>query len=160
MHGHKDERTRDELASLGYERGDIGLRTIAVWVFWFFAFAVAAGIATAGIYQILVPGGLGPQQAEKRTRFPAEPRLQDDVSVKTDIYDLRLDEQKALRAAGPSEYNKGAYSIPIDVAIKKWSQENAVGNKEATIVEGEPDVIVTPEPSGTQSAPGAGGTDH
>jgi hypothetical protein len=159
MHGHKDERTRDELAALGYEREDIGLRTIAVWVFWFFAFATFAGVATAGIYQLLVPGGVAPKVVETRQRYPAEPRLQDEVSVKTDIYDLRAHENKELTASGPSSYWQGSYKIPVDHAIKLWAQQNSPGShapEGTTIVDGMPDVIVKPEPGHETPVPSGG----
>lgn len=109
--GHKDTRTADELAKLGYEREDVGLKTIAVSVFWFFVFTIVMGVVTAAIYQFIVPSGFGPSpSSEKRTKFPAAPRLQDDIRVKTDIYDLRKHEDAVLSGADGK-------SVPIDEAI-------------------------------------------
>jgi hypothetical protein len=135
MHTPKDERTLDELKKLGYERGDIGLRTIAIWLFWFFAFTVIAGIATGGIYWgigRLYNLDLRPKtHTEERTKFPAEPRLQDDVRVKTDIYDLRAHEDEILVLGK----NGG---IPIDQEIDMQARALAssgkleVGEKQTT----------------------------
>ena len=128
MHSHRDERTPDELAKLGYERGDVGLRTIAIWVFWFFFFAAASGIATALIYPIFVPSGFKAPEVEARKRAPTAPLLQDDVTVKTDIRDMRHHEQEILHSAGPSDQVKGAFRIPIDHAIDLWSERHLGGD--------------------------------
>lgn len=111
LHGHKDERTVDELARLGYERADIGLRTIAIWVFWFFVFTIFSGIATAGIYWFMVPSKFGPVQVESRMSFPPAPRLQDEIRTRTDIMDLRKREDETLSGA------RGG--VPIDEAMKQ-----------------------------------------
>lgn len=115
--GPKDTRTADELAKLGYEREDVGLRTIAFWVFWFFVFTIVMGVVTAAIYQFIVPTGLGPApQSQVRTRFPAKPLLQDNITVKTDIFDMRKGEDEVLSGAS----GKG---ISIDEAIEQSAAE-------------------------------------
>lgn len=117
MHGPRDTRTPDELAKLGYEREDIALRTIAIWVFGFFVFTVFAGVATAVIYNFIVPSGFMPAKTEARTRFPAEPRLQDDIRAKTDIYELRAREERGLASSGPAP--DGGRRIPIEDAMSQ-----------------------------------------
>lgn len=133
LHGHKDERTVDELARLGYERADIGLRTIAIWVFWFFVFTVAAGVATAAIYWFMVPSKFGPVQMEKRAHFPPAPRLQDEIRTKTDIIDLRKNEDEALSGS------RGG--VPIDEAMKQEARRLSNPSRqqtEETLERGQP----------------------
>jgi hypothetical protein len=115
---HKDTRNADELRELGYERQDVGLRLITFWVGGFFVFAIAMGIISIGVYWALV-GNLGVPQdtASQRRRLPPAPRLQDNITVKTDIRDMRLAEDQLLHEYGWLDERAGRARIPISRAI-------------------------------------------
>ena len=112
----------DELRKLGFERRDIGLKVIAKWVVGFFIFGAVSIIIAAITFQVLVPDGISRKPDFERRRVPPEPRLQDNVTAKLDMFEMRHNENELLQSYGWVDKERGIIRIPIDQAIDMAAQ--------------------------------------
>ncbi len=116
---HKPEEPYVPKPGAKYESDDIKLRPVIRGLLFFFAFTAGAGIITAGIFQLLVPGGFGSNQDALHRRLPppSTPLIQGSLSVKKAIADMRATETAGLSRLGWVDRSKGVVEIPIDSAM-------------------------------------------
>ena len=152
----------DALAQMGYELEDVEYKKLGRSIGWFFAFVVFCGAAGLGIFIYFIgwnhfwnpPSSTAPFVK----RLPAEPNplLQTNVTAKTDIRDLRREENLLLHGS-PTwvDQNKGVIRIPVERAMDLYMQRlGSGGNQETTMASGSPAVITEPkEPEGGESKP-------
>lgn len=125
-HGPKE----DPLTDLGYEPRDVNVGQLGKWVIGFFLFVVASLIAS----WVIIATGLhiGPIQIDamskayagkgddfKSRKVPGSPNpiLQNNVTAKTDIMDMRRAEEDRLKGYGWANAEKTKVTMPVDRAI-------------------------------------------
>lgn len=124
---HTNE-THDPLADLGYEQRDLHPKNIFKVSMGFFAFAFFSYWLGWVILRNMTTYEAVPGVNElKSTKMPAAPNplLQTNVTAKTDIKNMRLQEQRELASAGDSTHVQGAHRIPIEQAIKLSAERGA-----------------------------------
>jgi hypothetical protein len=113
--------SHDPLSDLGYEQRDLHPKNIfkvsmGFFIFAFFSYWLGWVILRNMTTYEAVPSVNDLQSA----KIPAAPNpiLQTNVTAKTDIKNMRLQEQRELTSAGSSTHVQGAHRIPIEQAIK------------------------------------------
>lgn len=117
---HTDEHT-DPLVELGYEQKDVDAKRIFKYTIGFFVFAFVAWFGTYFVYWKLGYAEVKPNMNSiVSSKLPpaVNPRLQTNITAKTDIRDMRKSETELLSTSGDSTLVKGAQRIPIEQAIK------------------------------------------
>jgi hypothetical protein len=112
------EKREEPLADMGYEVRDVNYKGLRTATTFFFGFTVFAAIAGYVIYRYWANPSLYTTQGKKVERLLPQdpnPRLQDNVTAKTDLMDLRQAEDKILDGT-PVEKKDGTYQIPIEAA--------------------------------------------
>lgn len=101
-----------------YEPDDVVVRTARWWGAYLFGFLVLSVATGVGLYVVLSGSAFdGHRLPSAGPSVPGRPLLQDNRMVRTDIADLRRQEQDALDHAGPSLVHPGRRRIPIEEAI-------------------------------------------
>jgi len=116
-----DDRPEDLLKELGYETQDIHYKKFSVYGIYFFGFLTAMAIAGFVIMWFMVPtrlsGGKMGDYVPKSEMATDTPRLQTNITARTDIMSLRRKESAELDTNGVLDQGKGVYHITIDDAI-------------------------------------------
>ncbi|MFI5386525.1 MAG: hypothetical protein ACHQ50_10445 [Fimbriimonadales bacterium] len=153
-HHHLDP-DEDALVQLGYETEDVEFKSLGRSIVWFFAFVVFCGVAGVVIFFLFIGGGSigGALNAMRNppenttpfvSRVPPSPNplLQTNVTARTDIRDLRRQENMLLQGK-PTwvDQSKGIVRLPIDRAIDLYlSQVAPNASKTTSIRSGAPPV--------------------
>ncbi len=124
---HTKGPKEDPLVDMGYEVRDIDYK----------GFGIAAAIFVAfGLFSFVVVGLwfwlYNPQMEAKlnpRQPMPA-PLLQDNITVRSEIEDMRQKETLRLSTAGQNQ--DGSYRIPIDAAMREIA-EKGLPHAESTV---------------------------
>jgi hypothetical protein len=149
---HHLDPDENALAQMGYETEDIeyrGLGKSLVWFFGFVAFCGVAGLLVFGAF-IGFDNLANPPEitAPFVNRTPAKPNplLQTNVTARTDIRDLRREENLLLHGnATWADKEKGAVRIPIERAVDLYLQRSGGDSSAPTsIASGAPPVAKTP----------------
>lgn len=117
---HTEHEPTDPLTDLGYEPRDISVPVITKSVVGFFAFGIGSAILAALFMWIAAPGfwGKGMQAGTKHeTPPPPNPILQNNITAKTDIIDVRRKEEQQLNSTAWTDTTKSHVRIPIDQAM-------------------------------------------
>ncbi len=120
----------DELRRMGYDRRDVSLKSFNKMIFWFFAITTAFIPLTWGIIWGLerVFGNRLPAKPVSLAHMqPNAPLLQSDVTVLTDIRDLRLKEEEGLAIYRWVDQSKGLVSIPIQLGMNELAKRGTFG---------------------------------
>lgn len=125
---HTDHKT-DPLVELGYEQKDIHPKNIfkvsmIFFAFTFFSYILAWAILHYGFNAFPDSTGVNDLRSTKIPKSP-NPILQTNVTAKTAIKDMRIEEAKVLNSTGESAYAKGAHRISIEQAIKLSAERGA-----------------------------------
>jgi len=104
----------------GYEKRDISLRTILIWVIFLFIFVIISSVVCYGAYLFLSPKNLVDPAAVVRSsnevEEPPSPQLQ--ANPKTEMSDFRLSEDNSVEGYGKYRGEEGRYRIPVDRALE------------------------------------------
>jgi hypothetical protein len=108
--------------SAGYERSDLDVSGIGKGTLYFFIFALVCGGIAWGFMRFARPGSTAPppENPGARTRVVPDqpnPLLQNNITVKTDIWNLRTRENMRLNGRGTDPETGRGY-IPIRDAIE------------------------------------------
>jgi hypothetical protein len=150
---HHLDPDEDALVQLGYETEDVEYKKLGKSVIWFFMFVTFCGVAGVVIFGMMIGWDnlLHPtaDTAPFANRLPKSPNpvLQTNVTVRTDIKDLRIVEAELLQG-NPSwaDKGKGIVRLPIDKAMDLYLNRVAPNSpKETTITSGAPPVGPAPE---------------
>jgi hypothetical protein len=149
---HHLDPDEDALVQLGYETEDVEYRSLKKSILWFLGFVVFCGVAGLVIFGFFIgfdnlfhpPANTTPFV----NRIPASPNplLQDNVTARTDIRDLRREESVLLHGA-PTwvDKDKGVVRIPIEKAVDMYLQRNGgQPGQTTTITSGTPPKVTTP----------------
>jgi hypothetical protein len=141
-----DPIDRDELAQLGYEARDVSIGVVNKLMWWFFIFTAVFILIGLGLYQLMVPGGVGAQQPVVRRKLPPEPNplLQSNVTAVQDMVDLRARELTGLRSYGWVDRNAGVSQIPIDRAIEIVATQGSLTANPSAPMSSEPNATAAP----------------
>jgi hypothetical protein len=116
---HKHGKAEPPDTSLGFEQSDLSIPAIIRGVMFYFAFTAFVGVAAIGF--LMFRGAYGPPRASEMMprRVPAEPNpvLQNDITARTDIWNLRAREEFLLHNYVWLDQKKGLVSLPIEKAI-------------------------------------------
>jgi hypothetical protein len=173
-HGPKE----DPLTDLGYEPRDVNVGALGKWTIGFYAF-VAFSIIVSWLFMAGIQcgpikiDGLSSKYMGKPDQFkarkipePPNPLLQDNVVAKTEIMDLRREEEARLKGYSWANDDKSKVTMPVDEAIKIIASKGApkTGNEVPAVSKGNttdqrkddvPGVTteVQPAPSAPKSKP-------
>ncbi len=119
-----DKINAETRPEMGYETRDINTKTIWQSIFWFNVFLTVCVIISYGVWIYLVPKARqkpeqGALMAERQLK-PKDPYplLQSNVTTRTDIRDLRIEEDKRMRNLELVDPAKGIVKIPVADAMK------------------------------------------
>ena len=125
-HGPKE----DPLTDLGYEPRDVNVAQLGKWVIGFFIFVVLSAITSwvilsSGInLRFLKIDGMSPAYTGKADDFKSRripgapnPLLQNNVTARSDIMDMRRAEEERLKGYGWANAEKTKITMPVDRAI-------------------------------------------
>lgn len=158
---HHLDPDEDALVQLGYETEDVEFKKLGRSIVWFFVFVVFCGVSGVIIFFLFIGGSPAgawnllrnpPEQtAPFVNRIPASPNplLQTNITARTDIRDLRRNENSLLQG-GPSwvAKDKGVVRIPIDRAVDLYLARVAPNAPKTTsITSGAPPAGKSPQPS-------------
>jgi hypothetical protein len=121
------EKREDPLVDMGYEIRDINVKAIKTAVYVFLAFGVGCAVLGYIIFILMNPGLRRQQQPSAMSmdrtipEFP-NPLLQDNLTVRTDMFLLRQEELQMLSGA-PTRLENGNYRIPVESAINILSEQ-------------------------------------
>jgi hypothetical protein len=154
---HHLDPEEDALVQLGYETEDVEYRSLKKSILWFLGFVVFCGVAGVLIFGYFI-GFDNLRNPPMNTtpfvnRIPPKPNplLQDNVTARTDIRDLRRQESLLLHGA-PTwvDKDKGVVRIPIEKAVDLYlSRMGASTTDTTTIQSGTPPKVTTPPVSTT-----------
>lgn len=160
---HHLDPEENALAKMGYETEDVEFKKLGRSIVFFFGFVVFCGVAGVLIFFLFLSGGSPYGAWEKFTGGPTEtapfvdrlpqapnPLLQTNLTARTDILDLRRQEN-ALLHGRPSWVNKqkGIVRIPIDQAIDEYVRTQGVPSSQpSTMASGAPPVLSEPPHEG------------
>lgn len=104
----------------GYEKRDIALPTISIWVIFLLIFIIISAVVSYGAYLFLSPKNLSDPAAVARSsnevEEPPSPQLQ--AYPKTEMRDFRLLEESSVNEYGKYREAEGRYRIPVERAIE------------------------------------------
>jgi hypothetical protein len=135
MHTNHEPDDPEVLKTMGYDRRDIIVPAITKSTIWIFGFCIFCFIISVPIYNYLTtPGGFskglssGWKSMTGQSREPDPvsrirldkdtPRLQDNVTTKIDIEEMRRTERERLGTPGWIDQNKGIVQVPIERAME------------------------------------------
>ena len=113
--------------SMGFEQSDLSFKGIKWGVVLYFVFtALVGGVVFVGMIMFGAP--VKPQEMAPR-RLPPEPNpiLQNNVTARTDIWNLRTREDLLLNNVSWVNQKSGTVRIPISDAINKAAQMGPAG---------------------------------
>ena len=117
----------------GYEHTDASVWTIAKFGMWLIVSAVIIHIGLGFMYGMLIEQATDvaapryPMAVSREQAVPNEPRLQQNPP--TDMYRLRLEEEKELHEYGWVDKQAGVVRIPIDEAMRRLVETNALPSR-------------------------------
>jgi len=119
---HTNHPREDPLVELGYEIRDVNYKSLYRTVIYFFIFAGASAFAGLLLYNWWYPPqsrSTAANAAGMARAMPGKnyPLLQDNVTSKTDIMDLRKGEAARLHGTGYVDDSHTKAHIPIDRAM-------------------------------------------
>jgi len=120
---HTSHKREDPLVDMGYETRDINFPVLTKTVIGFFVFAIASALIGMVVYWQMNPYSFGRDPAFKANANrhlppPPNPLLQDNVNSKTDLEQMRLDEEEKLSTTGWANDAHTKVRLPIDRAIE------------------------------------------
>jgi hypothetical protein len=128
MHTEFQPEDPEVLKEMKYDRRDIKIPMLTSWTIWITGSCIVCFIVSIPVYNYLTtPGKILPSlmgsnreiASKTDNRIPAgNPLLQDNLSTKTDIKQLRLYEDEAMGSYGWVDQNKGIVRVPIEKAMK------------------------------------------
>ena len=150
------EKREDPLVELGYEIRDINKGAIMKGTIGFFIFAIGSAIIGFIMFRLMYPTGFEAQTEVKRLIPQApNPLVQGNITAKTDIMDLRQQEEATLSAkAGWVDASKTRLHIPIERAMEIIAEKGmpTTNPSIAAVTKGH-----TPDPAiGEKAVPAAG----
>ena len=114
------EKREDPLVELGYEIRDVNTKALMKGTIGFFIFAIGSAVVGFIMFRLMYPVGFEAQTEVKRL-IPQSPNplVQSNLTAKTDIMDLRQQEEAALSAKpGWVDASKTKLHIPIERAME------------------------------------------
>jgi hypothetical protein len=135
------EKREDPLVELGYEIRDVNTKALTNGVVGFFIFTIASCIVGFFIFRALYPDGFEDKKVRNRI-IPQSPypMVQSNIATKTDIMDLRKEEEKVLtQPIGWIDAGKTKLHLPIDRAMDVIVEKAAAGT---TSVSAAPAAVV------------------
>jgi hypothetical protein len=148
MHTKHEPDDPEVLKSMGYDRRDLDVPEIKRWTTIITVFCFACFFVSVPIYNYLTtpPGGLwekmwghnrAPDDKTKIRMSKETPVLQDNITTKIDIEEMRRDERTRMESPAWINKDKGVVRIPVDRAIDLVAQRGvSTGNEVAAKVEG------------------------
>jgi hypothetical protein len=104
----------------GYEKRDVVLPTISIWVIFLFLFVIGSSVIAYGMYIFLSPRSPFDPAAVARTstepQEPPAPQLQEKPV--TEMRDFRALEQATVNGYGKYRGSEERYRIPVDRAVE------------------------------------------
>ncbi len=130
-----NEPREEPNAERGFEQSDLNLDAIRKGSIGFFSFLIVMLILGAITFYLMYWKNdplAGKTDANRVERIVPEgaPLLQTNVTVKTDIKNLRRRESELLSTTGPSPENPGKQRIPIQAAIEVLAERGLPSTKE------------------------------
>lgn len=130
MHTDHTPDDPEVLKEMGYDRRDLNVPTIRKSTTIIIIFCIAMFIISVPIYNFFsVPKGSAVQRMTGKSREEApdsrirvagdNPVLQDNISTKLDIVEMRRNETEHLTTPGWVDKEKGVVRIPIQDAMKR-----------------------------------------
>ncbi len=131
---HTKEPRKDPLIELGYEKEDLNMKGVGKGTLFFFVFTFVCIGLGYWVFAVMNPDAMKGHQEDQPAfmgKVPPEPLLQSNQTTKTDIVDLRANEDNALKIPAYVDQGKGVIRIPIDRAIDLTVQrlQNPVTNQ-------------------------------
>ncbi len=118
------EKEINELRNQKIERTDIDFGALWKSIAWFMVFTIS-GIGVVGLmYKYWKPEDSTSSLPVSQKRIPKELTLQTNVTVITDINELREKENRLLNSYGWADKKKGIVRIPIQQAKDKFLDLN------------------------------------
>lgn len=122
--------TRDELVAMGYEKRDINLKGVTKVILYLFSFAAFSWVSAYFVLQGVRVGplninGLGGEYTKNKVpgedvprKLPAlpNPLLQNNVTAKSDMMEMRQQEEFFLNRAHRNGPNSAIVAIPVEDA--------------------------------------------
>ena len=91
------EKREDPLVELGYEVRDVNTKALTKGMVGFFIFTIASCIVGFIVFRLMYPEGFEDKKVRARMMPQAPyPMVQSNITAKTDIMDLRQQEEKVL----------------------------------------------------------------
>jgi hypothetical protein len=124
----------DPLTDLGYEAKDVNMRKIGMATAFFFGFFTLCVFLTWFYIHLVSPQYFDQRadipQLQTKIPKPPNPLLQTDVTVRTDMQDLRRAETEAMTNPKWVDQSKGIARIPVDRAMQMIAER---GNGQPTM---------------------------
>ena len=127
MHTEFQPEDPEVLREMKYDRRDIKVPMLKSWTIWITGSCIACFIVSIPVYNWLttpgktLPSMLGttrePAPKSSNRMPPGTPLLQDNLTTKVDIQQLRMSEDKRMSTFGWIDQNNGVVRIPIEKAI-------------------------------------------
>ena len=127
MHTEFQPEDPEVLREMKYDRRDIKVPELKKWTIWITGSCIVCFFVSIPVYNyVSTPGGAwasvrgaSREPAPKsQNRIPAGyPLIQDNLTTKKDIQELRIHEDEMLSSYGWVDQNNGVVRIPIDKAM-------------------------------------------
>lgn len=137
MHTKHEPDDPEVLNAMGYDRRDVDIPLISKATIWTTVLSIGCFIAALVIYNFITTGsptGAGREAAAKsRNRIPSgTPILQDNITTKLDIEEMRRIERDHLTKPTWVDQNKGVVRVPIDRAMDLVAERGVATGEEVS----------------------------
>lgn len=132
MHTEFQPEDPEVLREMKYDRRDIKVPMLKTWTIWITGSCIVCFLVSIPVYNYLSTTGKPLQSMMGSTREPAPksdnhmapgtPLLQDNLTTKLDIQEIRLHEDQMMSTYGWVDQNKGIVRMPVDKAMAKVLQ--------------------------------------
>ena len=167
-HHSQLDSDEDALVKMGYELEDVDYKKLGKSMFWFFGFVIFCGVAGVLVFGYFIgfdtlmkpPSDTAP--FVKHTPASPNPLLQTNMTARTDIKDLRVEETELMHGA-PTwvDENKGVVRIPVEKAMDKFLTDvGADPHAKTSITSGAPPAFAPEHEGGSESHGEGGGESH
>lgn len=146
---HTNDEPKVPSVTLGYETEDVNMHSLGKWARGFFGMTILMFAVAYGIFYVFHRDSIKEAQ-EPRSPFarvipsPPNPLLQTNKTAKTDMMDLRREEQVKLTTPDWIDKPKGIVRIPVQTAMDEYIQSGGQGGPIANPAPAAPAPTATP----------------
>ena len=144
MHTEFQPEDPEVLKEMKYDRRDLKIPMLKKWTFGITASCVVCFIVAIPAYNwISTPGSTWasirgasrePAPPSQNHMAPINPLLQDNLTTKVDIQQLRIHEDEMMKTYGWVDESKGIVRIPIDKAMKMIEKQGVTTGEQVPAV--------------------------